>query len=300
MRPANLFFDMLEGVWQNKLNDQWQDNWGWNFITQPDFENRSFEDFHTGVDPMRETMTFKKIGSARNIGEVGEAGFWQSMAYEIDIRNHTFPDPKNPDGKGIHHEMGHFLLQVDSLEDDADAIVSQRGSDLSGVIIRQATIPRANSFMTHGRLDIESVGKALENSDLDSFYSARTISTRSDLQEKIDIELSDKAIQAGAPNPTKLVSLLKQVDEESLGTISPGTQDWVFSFRFDRNPSQMASGQRVNEPVGIDNLLSDFWIGKRMIDGQEREILQYTQKVNLIFNGQKWPHVAVNTLIKQL
>ena len=61
------------------------------------------------------------------------------------------------------------------------------------------------------------------------------------------------------------------------------------------------SAERVPNPVGVGDLLSDFWIGKRKINGfdQEIDILQYVQKVDLIFNGMNWPHVAVNTLVKK-
>ena len=61
----------------------------------------------------------------------------------------------------------------------------------------------------------------------------------------------------------------------------------------------MASGQRVVNPVSIGNLLSDFWLAQRKVNGQTVNLLQYAQKVNLIFHGMEWPHVALNTLIKQ-
>ncbi|MEM9896826.1 MAG: hypothetical protein AAF789_10690 [Bacteroidota bacterium] len=309
MTPANDFFNKLAGptgkaIWQNKLDGQWQDKWGWNIITQPDFGNPAEEDFHTRIDPMRETITFKKIGSAQNIGISGEAGFWQSMSYEIDIRNPRLNDPQNPDGKGIHHEMGHFLIKVDSLVDDANAIPHERGrmdfgQNISGVIIRQATIPRANSFMTHGKLDVGSVSEVLGLGNIDDFYSSRTHTTRQFLQDRINTQLASKQQEAGAPDLTRLVTFLQTTDESFLGEKKPSTEDWEFAFRLDETPSQMASGQRVTRPVGIGNLLSDFWIGDRVIDGVEKEFIQYSQKVNILFNGEDWPHVAVNTLIKQ-
>ncbi len=318
MAAANIFFnkllanDLTEGVWQNKLNGSWQDQWGWDFISQPNSGQPGPSDFHMRSDVMRETIKFKKIGVARNIGVEGEEGFWESIAYEIDIRNPNINDHNShPDGKGIHHEMGHFLLKVKS-EESPEAIPHENGrvdveevggSNVSGIIIRQATIPRANSFMTHGKLDIGSIAD-LSTNDFNEFYSpkAKSAVVNPSLQSKIDAEISrvqDKVNQQNGPNILELISHIQTVDNNQLGEIKAGTLDWVFSFKEDAEPSQMASGQRVPHPVGIGNLLSDFWVGERVLEGQEIEILQYAQKVNIKFNNTEWPHVAINTLIKQ-
>ncbi len=105
MTIANDFFNRVEGVWQNKLDGQWQDNFGWNFISQPKLNVPGGSDFGMRVDQMRETIEFKKLGGlARNIGITGEAGFWQAMSYEVSI--------ETPAGVGIRHEMGHFMLKI--------------------------------------------------------------------------------------------------------------------------------------------------------------------------------------------
>lgn len=76
MAIANDFFNRLQGVWQNKLDGKWQDNFGWNFISQPKLNVPGSSDFGMRVDQMRETIEFKKLGGlARNIGITGEAGF---------------------------------------------------------------------------------------------------------------------------------------------------------------------------------------------------------------------------------
>lgn len=281
MTLANKFFNKLEGTWQNKLNGDWQDNLGWSVISQPKINNPATDDFNIRVDQMRETITFKKIGSARNIGVTGEAGFWQSLAYEVSI--------ETPEGEGIHHEMGHFLM---SIKEDGNTF-----ENFTAAIIRQATIPRANSFMTHGHLLIGSITHAIAAQNGDAFYSARTVVNNQTLQDKIDTELLVAQQDVTGKNGPNLMKPLEWL-ADTLANNVVGT-DWVFSFRNDMQPSQMASGQRVESPVTIGNLLSDFWIGHRSIDNDEKEILQYIQKVDLGFNGVDWPHVAVNTLIKQ-
>lgn len=316
MAEANSFFNKLlnnnleKSVWQNKLNGVWQDQWGWDFINQPNRDTPGASDFQMRSDIMRETIRFKNIGFPQNIGVEGEVGTWHAISYEIDIRNPNQPDPNNSDGQGIHHEMGHFLLHVDE-DQNNDAIPHQDGrrdfgSNLSGVVIRQATIPRANSFMTHGILDIGSVAEVLggDPTEFDNFYSPKTssITSNPELEAKIDSEVARNQADVSAkngPDILKLISFIKKVDDNQLGQLKPGTLDWVFAFRKDAKPSQMASGQRVGRPVTIGNLLSEFWIGDRVLDGNEIEILQYAQKVDIKFNNVDWPHVAINTLIKQ-
>ena len=81
----------------------------------------------------------------------------------------------------------------------------------------------------------------------------------------------------------------------------PGNEknDWGLSFRDDKPQCTMAHGQCVPEPVGIGNLLSDFWIGERTVHGQALPVLHYAERVDILFSDAEWPHVAVNTLVKQ-
>ena len=233
------------------------------------------------VDQMRETVKFKKLGGiARNVGISGQAGYWQAMAYECAI--------ETPEGAGIHHEMGHFLLKV--LEG------GETGENLRGDIIRQATIPRANSMMTTGVLEPGTVSDAIALQDV-PFYDSKPKANDAQLQGLIDSELASKQEQVtslSGPDLQRPLAWLQTVLADG-----PVDQDWVFGFRHDHGQSQMANGQRVSDPVNIGNLLSDFWMAKRTLKGQTIETLQYAQKVNLIFHNIEWPHVSMNTLIKQ-
>ena len=182
MTIANDFFNRLPGVWQNKLDGRWQDNFGWNFISQPKLNVPGGSDFGMRVDQMRETIEFKKLGGlARNIGITGEAGFWQAMSYEVSI--------ETPAGDGIHHEMGHFLLKV--LES------GETRENLRGDVIRQATIPRANAMMTTGELKPGTIADAIAEQDT-PFYDAKPQANDITLQKLIDTEFAAKQKQVTA------------------------------------------------------------------------------------------------------
>ena len=113
------------------------------------------------------------------------------------------------------------------------------------------------------------------------------------VQRKIGL-LQNQVTDLGGPDLERPLEWLKTILADN-----PEGPDWVFGFRHDEGPSQMANGQRVVNPVSIGNLLSDFWIAKRSLNGETIDTLQYAQKVNLIFHGIEWPHVAMNTLVKQ-
>ena len=281
MTITNDFFDRLEGVWENKLDGQWVDQFGWNLISQPQLGGSGPEDFNIRIDKMRETISFRRLpGSARNIGITGQAGFWQGMAYQIDITN--------PQGDEIHQEMGHFLLQV---KEDGET-----AEELTGTIIRQATIPRANAMMTFGILRPGSISDDV-TAQPTPFYNARPIASPPGFQAIVDAafeQTRQDVIAEEGPDFSRPLEWLQTILADNVVDI-----DWTFAFRDNQKPSQMVSGQRVVNPVAIGNLLSDFWIAKRERNGQEIDILQYAQKVDLGFNGTDWPHVAVNTLIKQ-
>lgn len=276
--PANDFFNKLEGTWANKLNGEWQDTLGWNFISQPKFGQAGLDDFMMRHDQMRESISFKRLGVARNVGVTGEAGFWAGMAYTIGIRNLA--------GEDIHQEMGHILMQVE--DQNGDTI-----QPLEAPILRQASIPRANAVLTPGKLFIGSVVGAPDI--YDAYPSA---GLNAPLQQRIDTgfqEHQNASKAAGGPDFRQPITWLAT---QFPGPVL-GTADWVFDFHEDTNNDSMASGERVGNPVGVGDLLSAFWIGDRIFDEGEVEILQYAQVVDVKFNGIRWPHTAVNSLFKQ-
>lgn len=278
--PTNEFFNKLEGTWMNKLGDAWDSSLGWSFISQPRLGQAGPMDFMMRTDMMRETITFKKLGVARNVGIDGQAGFWDGMSYVIEI--------KNSGGDDIHQEMGHFLLEVKDREPDG----GETQKLLRAPIIRQASIPRANAILTPGELRIGNVGEAQD------IYDGKPTARDPDLQKRIDAELAVVQLdvsEKGGPNLQEPLTWLR----EQHPVLVPGTIDWVFDFHKSNDNDSMASGQRVDNPVGIGSLLSAFWIGDRRVVGEDVSILQYAQVVDIRFNGMNWPHTAVNTLFKQ-
>jgi len=281
MTITNGFFNRLEGVWQNKVDGQWQDEFGWNFISQPELGGEGGNSFMMRFDQMRETITFKPRGIARNVGITGQVGFWQGMSYEVSI--------ETPEGESIHHEMGHFLLNVKDKDGETH-------EELRGDVIRQATIPRANAIMTAGKLKPGTIADTIDG-EVTPFYNTRPQARDAEIQNQINAAFDEKQGEITGRNGPNLGQPLEWL--RGILAENPVGQNWVFEFRHDSAPSQMASGQRVANPVTIGNLLSDFWIGKREREGRTLEILQYAQKVDLTFHGIEWPHMAVNTLIKQ-
>jgi hypothetical protein len=281
MTIVNDFFNRLEGTWKNKLDGNWQESFGWNFISQPILGDPKRGDFNMRFDQMLETIEFTKLSGppARNVGITGEAGFWEGMKYEVNIGT--------PAGEGIHQEMGHFLLNVD-----------ESGNSLApfaGTILRQATIPRANAFMTMGTLTPGAITDVLGSPD--PFYSAKPEARTERRQAKLDpvfTTTNDEIIAAGGPNFNAPLEFVADILADNRVGI-----DWVFSFRDESKDSKMINGQQVIDAVRVGKLFSDFWIGTRMLNGQEIEILQYAQLIDLKFSGVHWPHVAVNTLVKQ-
>ncbi len=151
-------------------------------------------------------------------------------------------------------------------------------------------------MMTTGELKPGTIADAIAEQDT-PFYNAKPQANDEALQNLIDTEFAAKQNQVtnlGGPDLARPLEWLKTMLADN-----PVDRDWVFGFRHDKGPSQMANGQRVVNPVSIGNLLSDFWIAKRRLNDKTIETLQYAQKVNLIFHGIEWPHVAMNTLIKQ-
>ena len=289
-RITDSFFELLEGTWQNTLSpqkikadsSQWRDNFGWQIIGQPKAGEAG--QFEFSFDRMRETITFKPLsGAARNVGVSGEEGFWRSMKYDVEIIN--------PSLAHIHQEVGHFLMKVIKKQDG-----NFTSEAFEGNILRQASIPRANAMLTSGVLSPKSAKDFVDANQQNPFYNATPSSSDNELQQKVRLafdSVNRDIIGSGGPDFTQTTQFIIDTD--------PGTKiknDWEFDFRINASPSEMVSGQRVNNHVSIGNLLSDFWIGSRLIDGVEREILQYTQQVDIHFNGTIWPHVAVNTLIK--
>ena len=297
------FFELLEGTWENKIDGKWRDDLGWNLISQPKLEptpnprfpprpDPSYAKFEIHTMQMQEKIEFRSLEQPlRNVGRSGKAGFWLAKPYEVVIHN-----AKKSEGEKhelIHHEVGHFMMKVknDKGEEERKNAVD---------IIRQATIPRGNAMLTSGKLRSTSIREAQGKYNAKpSIMSVNPTPAVNLSQQKVDDAFKEAwryVLERGGPDFTKpLEWLAKWFPEKPAGSF----EDWVFEFRHNEPPSEMSSGQRVEKPVNIGHLLSEFWVSQRKINDSPQTLLQYAQVVDLEFHGFKWPHVAVNTLIKQ-
>ena len=214
MTITNDFFNRLLGTWENRIDGEWQDHFGWNFISQPQKGVSGGSDFDMQFHQMRETISFKEIGIPRNIGITGEAGFWHAMAYEVSI--------ETPEGRGIHHEMGHFLLSV------KDAQRGQTREKLRGDVVRQATIPRANAMMTAGELKPGSIADTIAT-DPSPFYNAKPDANDTAHQKEINAVYRRKKEQIRKQRGPDMDRPLDWL--HSMFANDPIGQDWVFEFR---------------------------------------------------------------------
>lgn len=279
MTRVNEFFGRLEGTWKNRYDDAWLDSYGWNFLSQPKLGHATASDFEIRVDRMRETIVFRPLGTlARNVGVTGKAEFWEGLSYEVSI--------ESPSGEPLHQESGHFLLNVNERGETPEPV--------TGEIIRQGVVPRANAFLLAGKLTRGSV------SDLAATppdpYRVRPEVGDLERQAKIDEQFAaqqELVTGQGGPEFTAPLRWLQGILAEN-----PVGDDWAFKFRPHGSVQQILNGQRVSSRVLLGAFSSDFWISRRKRGEHTLDVLQYAQRVDLAFGGVHWPHVGVNTLIK--
>ena len=294
-KTAKQIFELLVGTWKNMLDCEWMPELGWNFIIQPRPTPYKPTDakFMIRYMQMLETLeisSLKDPDPLRNVGLTGEAGSWLAKYYEtyIEDANKEVEDGKH---EFLHQEVGHFLMNVTNKEGDTK-------KDDKAPIIRQATVSPTNTTLTTGKI------KRGEIKDAKDIYDARPHAISGFIPSFIDPEKINKEFEKtkdeidrkGGPDFTKS---LKWLRERYQDRVAGGFEDWVFHFGNKWPSPEMVSGQRVADTVHTCNLRSDFWISQREIKGSPQTLLQYAQVIDLEFHGFKWPHVVVNTLIKQ-
>ena len=137
------------------------------------------------------------------------------MAYEVEI--------SNPNGEGIHHEMGHFLMRVK--DESGETHEPDRAE-----IIRQATIPRANAMMTLGTIQPGAIDPN------DDIYDARPRTPDPEFQETIDDRLAStqqRIHDLAGPQLTHPLTWLSESQPPE--PEDPDFLDWVFDFRHDES-----------------------------------------------------------------
>jgi hypothetical protein len=256
------------------LSGTWFGSNGWNSIAVPAFPG----DFTLLVRPIIETITFTPIG-ALVPDRGGEAGIMQipGLHYELQVTDAQT-------NQAMHIENGMWLLLQ-------DAGTTQ--------VARMCTVPHGNSVLAMGTasrfggapvipnpLVVPDTGKGAPTGYSDGWH----------------VPTSDGFV-AGMPNEFLLKTLGAQI-EAGMTVTDTVTLDVT---------TQAAGGGILNIPFITANadcraMTSTFWL-ETMDDGQGGTFLQlqYSQQVDLFFVKKfddpsqliKWPHVTVNTLVKQ-
>ena len=278
----------------------WFGNHGWNLIAVPEFDPKMGPvPFRLEIMHYSETIVFSPIG-ALVPNKNGKPGFMQvpGLQYELKVADSETNQP-------LHVENG-MWLRLDYNVPPADGFS----------VARLATIPHGDSVLALGK-DSRIAGPPTipEVSSLPDIGGA-------------PFGYTDPYIDPNAPPKVPIDKLnLPKVLQDIIDRMPP-TERIVETVILDvtagsssRINPQPAPGTPVggvtNIPYIVQNanagaFASTFWIETVKVDGASPFLqLQYSQEVDLLFlerldhdqkiNGGKilWPHVTVNTLLKQ-
>lgn len=263
---------------------------GWNTISVPGSHGFVFE-----VIPYTETLTFTPAVMAANKGPFvnGNEVVQQitGLIYEQAIFSACPADkPCNkdfPSGSQIHAETG-FLLNVGNPEGGFN-------------IARLSTIPHGNSVLALGNSQIS------KNPGDNFFPKASSVPTN--LNGSAITHLGFGYAEEITNPPGQFPNIFNQVDPNTFLKTALGKNVITEMTTLVMNTNNKnAGGGILNIPFIQANATATsmeaiFWI--ETLEGNPQLHLQYTQTINLVFppSGTAipivWPHVTVNTLIKE-
>ncbi|MEM7536651.1 MAG: heme-binding protein [Chloroflexota bacterium] len=288
--PAALthqFFSELEGTWVG--------NKGWNVIAVPSPKSVPTDegDFQLLVAPYIETLTFTNAGApAPNRGGSLDQ-FVSALEYHQRVSNRDTSEL-------MHVETGMFMNLSVIVDNNKEA---QPLPEFN--IARSGTIPHGNSIMLLGKPPEMHQG-APTIPDISS-VPAKTGDNTPD--GYTDPYFHGQPINAANPNEVLRNDLNDQIKDghEVLNTTHVNVD-----FRNHGGITNIPFGNERAKTVGM---VADFWLEKvrNTNTGQIFSQLQYSQSIFILFHRkfvkdqsveQKhnlifWPHVTVNTLVKQ-
>ena len=290
MTEVNVSLDRLRGTWKNKvpgpIRGAVPDVSGWNFFSHPTEGDASDNGFRVDSKKLSETVDIeRRFDLVRSIGIKGNADYWRAYNYVVKTLDWFFGYADRFPIE-THHETGYFLLRVES---DGKAPDPGRGD-----IVREGSVPRANTFLTTGVAGPGTVAGVIDA------YSAQPRVLEAKVMDAVKGAYNKQRqdiLDRGGPDFDRPLDWLK--DQVGGQPVKGEEEDWVLEFRGNPGPSNMAQHQVQAERVGIGELSSHYWIGTREINDVKFDFLQYAQVVDLTFGGAVWPHVTVNTLINQ-
>jgi hypothetical protein len=258
----------------------WIGSHGVELIAVPDFANRAEDEksardgFRLIIRPYVEVITFSPIG-APVPDRGGPAGdiFIRGLVYDIRISDLETDEP-------LHVENGMWL---------------NLGENQSQPIVRQGSVPHGDVFLALG--------------------GATTAPGKPKIPSISGLPTSGPATPAGYTDAYTFPSSIPGYSAETPNSILQGVvtdQEIVTTTTLAVNTAN--GGGIVNIPFVSDNaatpsFAATYWIEtvKDPKTGDEIQQLQYSQQADLLFIPQfgnpeqliVWPHVTVNTLLKQ-
>ena len=252
----------------------WVGNQGWNMIAVPVTADDGSETFKLEVMRMTETITFSPIGAPVPNKGYPEPTFVVGVQYELRVSDSETNQP-------LHIENGMWLLL------DKDPIPGAPS------IARQSVIPHGDSLLALGTYSIKKGPPDIPDINAVPFPGPKPEAGYTDAWIGPPVDGFSRI----NPNQT-LKDFIKQQDILETTTLIVSTEN---------------DGGIVNIPFIVRNANATafqcvFWIEKvKSATGDVFEQLQYSQQTNLNFISQfgnpsqliMWPHVNINTLVKQ-
>lgn len=290
---------LLQGTWSSPEQ-------GWNLIALPFRDKSAPFNYRVMMNQYGETLHFKTADkSVPNRGitpdeegvndQLLDALDYEQMITQVEVDDFPKSDLRAPNDKGIHHEPGLFLQILNH-------ITSVGNVELR--VARLGTIPHGNSVLALGSVDVFDGPPTIPDLNalpigvsqgLDSPY----LGPYAHYEEHPFFGTVDPAQVAGFPgffasNANAILQFVPLNDVKETTVLH-------FDTRF-------GTGGIVNIPfiereADPTEMQATFWI-MEMNDG--RFMMQYTQTVMLDFFERpdglgliKWPHVSINTLMKE-
>jgi hypothetical protein len=294
---ASLSPSQLTARLWNDLQGTWSGRLGFNLIALPGPGSTPSElgDFTLLLNPYSELLTFRDPGApARNRGgDVDQ--FVAALEYEQRVTD-------SANDQLLHVETGMFLNLSNIVRNGTTTPEPIPALNIA----RSGTIPHGDSVMLLGAPPTVAAGPPT----IPDISSLPT-----NLGSPAPLGYTDPYLEppAGTPadrnvtNPNATLRDALTAQEGAGFTVLETT-----TFAFDSAPSgSVANVPYVVERANATRMLATFWFEKvhNAATGQEFDQLQYSQVIDLAFhhnaapptdeNVITWPHVTVNTLVKQ-
>ncbi len=275
----------LAGTWKGH---------GFNAIWRP-HKLSTGQDRFLELNETTETLAFTKIG-----GAIPNRGL---LMHDINMFGLTYMQQiaETSTGAGLHIEPGIWAHVPPTSAPHEPATV-----------VRMASIPHGTTILAQGTSKTLSHGPTIPNNNIlpfgigspppknSDFGSIEGTFTELNLSQNTQFRFKSPGVtQAMVKNPNSVLQSATQGHNITHTTVlHVTTKHTPIKAGGTANTAFLAAG--ANPPGGNATAVevdATFWI--ETVAGQSKLQLQYTQLVELDFNGLRWPHVTVATLHKQ-